>query len=711
MLRVLFYGDIDLNIIDGSAIWLTSMCRLMQRVRHSSNHLLLKSPFRQPELMKEISDIKNLSLIEAGEAMPQMLRAEGRRLQPREAVKCITWLHERNGYHLIVARGFKLVEHLVQQEYSHLVAPYITDFQNTRKHFSEEEKEKIRDIYDRVRLMFVQTEATRDYLQDMLRIDGKKFQLLMPMIPDLPDSQPDFKIKNYSMVYVGKFAKDWYMEEIIHAFQKINAHINYVTLNVAGNKFHQDINHRRKWIVGQLNNNRNISWFGGVSRNEAQEIIQNSDIGICWRSAIIDNDESLELSTKLLEYGRAGKPVLLRRTRLHEELLGEDYEAFVDSEAQFVETTYRLFNDPETYRRCAKRVYDRSGKFTFSERSKDLTPLLESFGPKKKKLLFAGHDFKFLNLAISHFTAHQDFEVQADQWQGHNKHDEKKSEKLLEWADIVFCEWGLGNTVWYSRRRKPWQRLIVRMHLQECVTSYPRQFDLENIDQIIVVSPYMLELFHKKFNLPRSKLKSISNMIDTEPLDQPKNVVEIHFNLGICGILPKRKRPDKAIDILEKLYQQDKRYKLFIKSKKPEDLPWLMSRPEEQQYYEQLEKKIQTSPARDRIIFDPHGDDMAEWFRKIGYILSTSEFESFHLTPLEGMASGTVPVILDWPGSRAVHDQQFIFGGIDEAANFIQSEESRALIGAAELKRYVIGKCGLSKVFSQFEQMILDKGD
>lgn len=246
------------------------------------------------------------------------------------------------------------------------------------------------------------------------------------------------------------------------------------------------------------------------------------------------------------------------------------------------------------------------------------------------------------------------------------------------------------------------------MHGQERLTSYPLHFNVNNIDRIITVSPYMYELFHKSFGLPRYKFKIINNLVDTDSLNQPKINKDIQFNLGIAGILPKLKQPDKAIRILEELYETDKRYKLFIKSRKPQDLPWLMSRPDEQRYYDELEKRIQSSPARDNIIFDPHGDDMPEWFRKIGFILSTSEFESFHLTPMEGMAAGTVPVILNWPGSRTVHDPRFVFETTEEAVKFILSKESQLFIGSEEIKRYAVNKCGRIEVINQIEKALLN---
>ena len=41
-------------------------------------------------------------------------------------------------------------------------------------------------------------------------------------------------------------------------------------------------------------------------------------------------------------------------------------------------------------------------------------------------------------------------------------------------------------------------------------------------------------------------------------------------------------------------------------------------------------------------------------------MLSTSDDESFHVAPAEGMVSGAVPVIRHWPGAEAVYDTRWI---------------------------------------------------
>jgi len=156
----------------------------------------------------------------------------------------------------------------------------------------------------------------------------------------------------------------------------------------------------------------------------------------------------------------------------------------------------------------------------------------------KKKLLVAGHDLKFFTLILDELKKSEKYEIKLDEWAGHAIHNISESQMHLEWADIIFCEWGLGNAVWYSNNKLPRQKLFVRMHGQERNTSYYKDFDLDNIDKVITVSPYIYELLNQKITIPRDKMIVIYNAVDVEGLNKPKED-DYQFNLAIIGFCPK----------------------------------------------------------------------------------------------------------------------------------------------------------------------------
>ncbi len=105
-------------------------------------------------------------------------------------------------------------------------------------------------------------------------------------------------------------------------------------------------------------------------------------------------------------------------------------------------------------------------KFSFAPRFREILQTVvdrdwDAFcSVTRHRLLVAGTDLKFIEGALDSLGAH--FEIRIDRWTGHDSHDEGQSSRGLAWADTILAEWLLGNAVWYSKRRAPWQRLVVR---------------------------------------------------------------------------------------------------------------------------------------------------------------------------------------------------------------------------------------------------------
>jgi len=118
-------------------------------------------------------------------------------------------------------------------------------------------------------------------------------------------------------------------------------------------------------------------------------------------------------------------------------------------------------------------------------------------------ILFAGHNLHFIEGLIDRFS--QDgHTVLRDQWKGHTIHDEEASHSLLEQADIIICEWALGNSVWYSKHKKPNQRLFIRFHRQEIETDFPNQINWDAVEKMVFTAPYFL---HKQPRTSQSPLE------------------------------------------------------------------------------------------------------------------------------------------------------------------------------------------------------------
>lgn len=328
----------------------------------------------------------------------------------------------------------------------------------------------------------------------------------------------------------------------------------------------------------------------------------------------------------------------------------------------------------------------------------------------KKNLLFISLDNKFIEELI--FLYNEDFNIRINIF---NKKKIKKNIELLEWADIIFCEWCEINAVWYSKNKKSHQKLFIRLHRYELFTSFFFEINWKNVDNIIFISPKIKELankfmiqkkiininnfdwefylnnnsdlfknlnsnnYNKNFAIEHwlnigSKIKWCKPIIEAnETIDYSiicneftkfnggkviYNYVKSNmfnnipkkegyeFNLGIMGILPKIKRPDIALDILEYLIKINNKFKLYILSKNYKEWSTTANNELECNYYNIFFNRINDSDIlKNNVVFDNYTNNPELWFSKIGYILSVSDIEGSHQSIAEGMATGCIPFI------------------------------------------------------------------
>ncbi|AXI10589.1 hypothetical protein CUC15_17330 [Oceanobacillus zhaokaii] len=569
---------------------------------------------------------------------------------PANMTDTIERLDNEANYHIIVLHGSEIMPMAVQKKYEKKVLPYITD----RALLSKETINKSPAI-------FVETEELKREVLRVTELSVNKVILIPPIVNDT-SLRNKLDHRRYSMLHRGKITN-----ELIRLFQAIKKKNPIFSMTI----FSDNSAEEQKDLL-LLNRYRKLDGLKAKeidSKEEISQYIHESDLGFLFYSSIANHCEYEEILEQFLEYARHGKPIIASRSHQLENILGKDYPLFAENFQEAKEKVLLALDNQDIYKLAAEKCFTGSIRFQYPVVRKSILSKLWEFNQERQTILFAGHDFKFLKEYID-FCQTNHLHVLIDKWRSHNVHDEEKSRQLLQEADIIFCEWGLGNSVFYSNHRLPGQRLYIRVHRQELETDYLNDVNFENVTNVIAISPYIFEEFNRRKKIPRDKLTLIQNMVDIKKYQQPKKE-NITYNIGIMGILPKLKRIDRAIQIFEKLWEKDKRFKLFIKGKLPEDLPWLKNRKAEMDYFTEVFDRMNDAPWKDHIIFDGHGDNVAEWLTNINFMLSTSDIESFHLAPMEGMASGATPIVFTWPGSDTIYPKEFIVDEVDEAVELI----------------------------------------
>ena len=168
-----------------------------------------------------------------------------------------------------------------------------------------------------------------------------------------------------------------------------------ITLHMVGDKVNRDMAEEKEEIFRRLNEGENIQFYGSLSRGDLREVMSRCELGYAFRSTRVDHDGSLEVSVKLLEYLQAGIPMVLRRSAMHEEILGSDYPLFAESEQECLEKIRWAFAG-NRIERLREQLNERAARFSVPKTIEMMREALSVFPEQRQRLLVSGHDLKFL---------------------------------------------------------------------------------------------------------------------------------------------------------------------------------------------------------------------------------------------------------------------------------------------------------------------------
>jgi len=324
--RALVYGDIDLNLIDGSAIWLQSVTQALARAGCAVT-LVLKAPVGTSRLIAPLLAEPGITVRRPFEE--HLLEDQGP-MRPATAVELLARLDAGQWHDLVVLRGRAVTAAAARSEaFTGRLWPYLTDVPQSVPGMTPETADELETIASAARYLLCQTEELRCFLEGSIPAACGKCVLLPPMLADIPSARGASAAGTpLRLVYTGKFAPRCNTLEMTELPALLAARGVASELHVAGDKIHDGAGGYRQRMREALEGD-GMTWHGGHSREEAMRLAASCDIGLSWRHP--DLDASLELSTKVLEFGALGLPVILNRTPMHEALLGADYPLFAAS--------------------------------------------------------------------------------------------------------------------------------------------------------------------------------------------------------------------------------------------------------------------------------------------------------------------------------------------------------------------------------------------
>lgn len=652
VVRVCLFGDVDLNVIDGSAVWLVSLAEALATQTDVEIHLLLKADIERELLTSGIAEHRNITVWPPG----------GARITPSTLPERLQALDRHVDFDVVIVRGLAAARAVADSgRFEGRLWLYLTDIPQRLVEMTGPRRAELDRLFARSARVLCQTENLRAFLSSVFPLHDAKYLLLPPMVPEevFAVARASTDGRPFRMLYAGKFAPGWGVEHMVESFTELRTRYPRIEFHIAGDKIHDPPAQPgfKARITAALQQD-GVVWHGALSRAAVFELLGEVDVALAMRDGFMD--ESRELSTKLLEYCAAGVPVFCNRNLIHEELFGSDSPLLLDGHEQLTDALNAAIRNPAGLRAIGDSVRSIALEHSFQQVGASLTPALHQARAVRAEgaltgrvVVVSGHDLKFARPLISCMRV-AGATVIEDLWGGHGRHDAEFTRDALNRADTAIAEWCLGNAVHYATAVRPDQRFVVRFHRTELNSHWPTELDWRRADDIVFVGDHVRAEAIERFGWSEANSSVIANFVDEVALDRPKQAWS-RFTLGLLGYLPSLKRLDRALDLLESLRRHDRRFRLVVKGAAPWELDWVWKNPTERDYFERQYDRVVTSLLLgEAVTFEPAGPNVAAWLSSVGVILSPSDIESFHLALVEGMLSRAVPIVWDRPGADAI---------------------------------------------------------
>lgn len=706
----LLYADIDLNTVDGSAIWMSSMASIL--AASGKTIVISKNPIRRDVVINNILHREDVLLI-----TPENV---DRSFNSLTMPKCIDLIRELDdilpNLRKIVIRGLAAnVEALSDRQFYNRIYSYLTDvYEHSETGISiKEEASKNVDTLARQSAAFlVQTPRLEELLRSLTHAPFKALPLPPPIPNNLIQQRHSRRGKQATIRigYAGKIAPKWGIQQLIDWVDAARAKGVQVEVTIIGDKIAgaptPEANKAFRNKINEGLSRIGAHRLGALDRTSVAQEMGRMDFAWCWRPGDFE-EHTLELSTKLVEGIAAGIPCIAYPSATNKECLGAGYPFFAKDADDFHTILSGELGavSPE----LRQRVHDRHSIEALATQFATVTAVPPG---RSENVCFATHDPKFVFPYYSRLKSNG-AAVRIDRWNWGQIRNESVSREHLASNDVIFCEWGLANAVWYSHNLMPGPKLIVRVHLQE-INGSAQQFGYamnhERVDTFIFVSSRVRDTAIAMFGYSAEKCVVIPNFVLENEYFLENRTFAGPIRLGMVGIAPQRKRFDRAVDLALELSKRGASVELHIKGQRPETIPFMQhkSRVDQLQYYLDQYEKVEKT--RLNVIFHEWGNDVAKFYENIDYILSPSDFESFHYALADGVLSGCYPVVWPWEEAEDIYSSEWVVADVSAAAERIldfrnQSAEKR-IAELQDNRSFLVQRYGSRIIFDKLDEVL-----
>ena len=256
---------------------------------------------------------------------------------------------------------------------------------------------------------------------------------------------------------------------------------------------------------------------------------------------------------------------------------------------------------------------------------------------------------------------------------------------VLVGVDVVFVDWADEAAAWASVRLPvSGPRLVVRLHSVEALSAAVHVVDWSRVDRLVFVSEFLRRLTHAVVPATRS-VDSVVVGHGVVSAGVGVKSAGAWSTLGMVGWGQVVKDPLFAVEVLALLRSRDPqrhwRLRLIGGSLENGARPW------DAGYVDDFQRLVGEPLVAGAIEMTGFTDDVAAALEDVGFILSTSLREADPHGVVEGVLSGAVPVVRDWPvvapwgGARELFPADWIVQTPEQAADRILSVTDPETVG------------------------------
>ena len=355
--------------------------------------------------------------------------------------------------------------------------------------------------------------------------------------------------------------------------------------------------------------------------------------------------------------------------------------------------------------------------------------------PRTRLLIATQHNADFLGEILDHFEGHPEFDTRFELFKDtpavrrFGKQPTAFVEQVLagrpelpralestfrehlDRSDVVLVEWATALAALVSRMDHAGTRVVVRLHSYEAFSQWPHLTSWANIDDVVFVSDHLRDLAVAAVpGLSGPTAPRLHVIPNAMPLQRFVRLKEHYarFTLALVGASKVVKDPRWAIEVLRLVRRHDERYRLLLVRGDVQDVSAATH-----EYVEELERDLAELEPLGAVERVGHTDDVPTVLEEVGVVLSSSVRESFHLGLVEGVASGALPVVRDWPffpgAARQLFPADWVVGSPQEAAERIldlTADERPWRSATTAAAEHVLEKWDWTVVRQEYERLL-----